>query len=159
MSFYTTSILNNPLAHTTKVVNSLDFLEPITRELVQQIITEAEANGVHLMVFETYRSKERQQLLFERGVTKLKNVGVHHYGLTCDIVRSVNGELSWKGDFSLLGHLAHAKKLIWGGDWGNPNIKHSFIDVYHVQRCSIQKQAALFSGQWYPDDNYDPYKG
>ncbi len=158
MSFYTTTILQSPLAHSTQAVHDLNLLEPIMRQIVQSIIDDAHAHGVELMVFETYRSKERQEMLFNQGATQLKNVGVHHYGLACDIVKKVNGQPSWKGDFSLLGQLAHAKKLVWGGDWGNPLIKHSFIDVYHVQRCSIKKQAALFNGQWYPDDNYDPYK-
>jgi hypothetical protein len=33
------------------------------------------------MIFETYRSQERQQVLFEQGATQLRTVGVHHHGL------------------------------------------------------------------------------
>jgi len=84
---------------------------------------------------------------------------VHHYGLACDIVKSINGQPSWKGDFSILGQMAHAHGLIWGGDWGTPSVHHSFIDSDHVQRCSIAKQGSLFLEKWYPDDNYDPYQG
>ncbi len=80
-----------------------------------------------------------------------------HYGLACDIVREVAGEPSWKGDFAFLGELAHASGLIWGGDWGNPKIKHSFVDAVHVQRCTVVRQPALFAGTWYPDDAYNPY--
>src|SRR5207244_9857735 len=67
-------------------------------------------------------------------------LGVHHYGLACDIVKDINGQPSWKGDFSILGQMAHAHRLIWGGDWGTPTVHHSFIDSDHVQRCSIAKQ-------------------
>lgn len=95
--------------------------------------------------------------LFNQGATKLKTVGVHHYGLACDLVKSVGGKPSWKGDFSLLGELAHAYGLIWGGDWGTPNVHHTFIDEVHVQRCSIKRQGALFRGEWYPDAAYNPY--
>ena len=28
----------------------------------------------------------------------------------------------------------------------------------HVQHCSVSRQAELFSGSFYPDDKYDPYK-
>jgi len=157
MSFYSNIILQDARATSSQVINALDLLEPTTRALVTEIIEEAKVHGIDLMVFETYRSKERQQMLFDQRATELKNVGVHHYGLACDIVKNVNGTPSWKGDFSILGQLAYAKKLIWGGDWGNPNIKHSFVDIYHVQRCSIRRQAALFSGLWYPDENYNPY--
>ena len=110
------------------------------------------------MVFETYRSQARQTQLFNQRASKLRTVGVHHFGLACDIVKVVDGEPSWKGSFSIVGELAHEHGLIWGGDWGSPQIRHSFIDAVHVQRCSIGKQAALFRGEWYPGEDYDPYR-
>ncbi len=102
------------------------------------------------MSFETYRSQERQAKLFVDGTTKLKNVGVHHYGLACDIVRSVDGKPSWDGDFSIIGRLAKKHGLVWGGDW------KTFPDAYHVQRCRMADQKALFAGTWYPSETYDP---
>jgi len=109
------------------------------------------------MIYETYRSQNRQQELFNNGATKLRTVGVHHYGLACDIVRVAAGEPCWKGDFSFLGQLAHSSGLIWGGDWGAPEIKHSFVDSVHVQRCTVTRQGDLFTGVWYPNDAYNPY--
>jgi hypothetical protein len=44
--------------------------------------------------------------------TKLKTVGVHHYGLACDLVKDIAGEPSWKGDFAFLGRLAKKHRLI-----------------------------------------------
>ena len=156
-NFYADVIVKSAKFTSKNPVNDLEMLEPVTRNLVQCIIADAAANGLQMMVFETYRSKERQELLNAQGATKLKKVGVHHYGLACDIVKSINGKPSWKGDFSLLGHLAHHRKLIWGGDWGTPGSAHSFLDNDHVQRCTMGRQADLFNGIWYPDDNYDPY--
>jgi hypothetical protein len=156
-NFFTDVIHADQRLHSTAPVSDIMLLEPKTRELVQAIIADADAHGLKLMVYETYRSQERQQHLFDQGATKLRTVGVHYYGLACDIVKSINGEPSWKGDFSLLGQLAHAHGLIWGGDWGTPLIHHTFLDLVHVQRCSIPKQASLFGGLWYPDDNYNPY--
>jgi len=63
----------------------------------------------------------------------------------------------WQGDFSFLGQLAAKYQLIWGGDWGDPSRKPDFLDVYHIQRVSVMRQEALFTGSWYPDDNYNPY--
>jgi hypothetical protein len=133
------------------------LLEPVTRQLVQRIVSTALNMGIPLMVYETYRSQQRQQQLFDNGATKLRAVGVHHYGLACDIVRSVGGEPSWKGDFSFLGQLAQSCALIWGGDWGAPHIKHNFIDSVHVQRCTVARQGDLFAGLWYPEESYNPY--
>lgn len=139
-------------------VDDAALLEPRTRQAVQAIIADAKKLGIDLMIFETYRSKERQKLLFDKGVTRLENVGVHHYGLACDLVKNINGQPYWKGDFSFLRALACSHGLISGIDWGEPGIQHSFVDSDHVQRVTKGRQASLFGGTWYPDDTYNPYQ-
>jgi Domain of unknown function (DUF1906)/D-alanyl-D-alanine carboxypeptidase len=156
-NFYTDVIMTDPRFNSTKRIADPELLEPTTKDLVQAIIADAAANGLKLMIFETYRSQARQLALFNQGATKLKQVGVHHFGLACDIVKDINGQPSWKGDFSMLGALAKHHKLIWGGDWGTPGSVHTFVDTDHVQRVTIGRQASLFGGDWYPDTNYDPY--
>jgi hypothetical protein len=118
--------------------------------LVLAIIADAAAAGIKLMAFETFRSQVRQTKLFQQKATKLKKVGVHHYGLACDLVKDVAGQPSWKGDFKFLGKLAKKHKMIWGGDWGKPDVKHRFVDSVHVQRCTVARQRTLFAGTWYP---------
>jgi D-alanyl-D-alanine carboxypeptidase len=132
------------------------LLEPITRQLVEHLVFTSRQMGIEVMIYETYRSQARQQELFNSGASKLRTVGVHHYGLACDIVRVVGGEPCWKGDFTFLGQLAQSCGLIWGGDWGAPHLKHSFIDSVHVQRCTVARQGDLFAGTWYPDEAYNP---
>jgi len=158
-NFYEDVIKNDPRFNSTKAIADMDLLEPSTREGVEGIIADAAARGIKLMVFETYRSQDRQQQLFNKGASKLKTVGVHHYGLACDIVKNVNGNPSWDGDFSFLGDLAKEHGLIWGGDWGDPSVKHSFVDPDHVQRCTVKDQTPLFNGEWYPEEGYDPNAG
>ncbi len=149
-NFFNDTIANHPLFRSAKRVDDTGLLEPDLRRKVFKIVGEAHDHGLELMVYETYRSQERQRELFRRGVTQLKQVGVHHYGLACDLVRVVEGEPSWDGDFTLLGHLARAHGLVWGGDW--PRLR----DMPHVQRCAVKDQAKLFAGTWYPTDGYDP---
>jgi D-alanyl-D-alanine carboxypeptidase len=156
-TFYTSVISQDPRFDSVARVADASLLEPTMRQLVEGIISAAHQMGIEIMIYETYRSQNRQQELFNQGATKLRTVGVHHYGLACDIVRVVSGEPSWKGDFSFMGHLAQSCGLIWGGDWGAPNIKHSFIDSVHVQRCTVARQGDLFAGRWYPDETYNPY--
>jgi len=157
-NFFTDVISKSNVFESTRRISDLALLEDVTRQRVEAIIADAQALGFELQVFETYRSQARQQQLFNQGATHLRKVGIHHYGLACDIVKVVNGEPSWKRDFSFLGQLAHAHGLIWGGNWGAPNLPHRFVDEVHVQRCSIRRQAALFRGEWYPDTNYNPYQ-
>src|SRR6266849_9159574 len=156
-NFYTDVISADPRFDSVTRVNDINLLEPITRQAVAAVIADASAMGIDLMVFETYRSQARQQEPFHQGASKLRVVGVHHYGLACDLVKAVAGEPSWKGDFSFLGKLAHDHRLIWGGDWGDPSVPHTFVDAVHVQRCAVSMQPALFRGSFYPDAQYDPY--
>jgi len=156
-NFFTDVISQDPRFNSAVRLADPLLLEPMTRKLVQQLVDAAQQMGIAVMIFETYRSQTRQLELFNNGATKLPTVGVHQYGLACDIVRVAGGEPSWKGDFSFLGLLAHSSGLIWGGDWGAPNIPHSFVDSVHVQRCTVARQAALFAGTFYPDDTYNPY--
>lgn len=157
-NFYTDVISHDARFDSVRRIDDASLLEPTTRQLVERAITAARQMGIEVMIYETYRSQARQQELFNQGATKLRTVGVHHYGLACDIVRVVGGEPSWKGDFSFLGLLARSSGLIWGGDWGAPGIKHSFVDSVHVQRCTVARQGDLFAGNWYPDDTYNSYQ-
>lgn len=158
MSFYADVIQKDPRFRSTKPVSDMALLEPITRAAVQGIIADAKAMGHDMMVFETYRSQELQRIYFDRGVTRLQNVGVHHYGLAADIVKVVNGEPSWDGSFDFLQELAEKHNLIWGGNWGTPDAPHSFRDPVHVQRITVDDQGRLFRGEWYPDQDYSPYE-
>ncbi len=156
-SFFTNVISQDTRFSSTARISDCSLLEPVTRQLAERLLASAQQMGINLMIFETYRSQERQLALFDGGATKLRAVGVHHYGLACDIVRVVGGEPCWKGDFAFMGQLAQSCGLIWGGDWGAPHIKHNFIDSVHVQRCTVARQGDLFSGVWYPDAAYNPY--
>src|SRR5215831_13454236 len=156
-NFFTDVIKKDPRFHSTNRISDIALLEPVTRAAVQAVIADAAARGIKLMIFETFRSQERQMTLFEQGATQLRTVGVHNYGLACDLVKDINGEPSWKGDFSFLGVIAPHHRLVWGGDWGRPDLPHSFRDNDHVQRCSVAMQSQLFSGVWYPDADYDPF--
>jgi|GEM_PF-344475 len=156
-NFFTNVISRDPRFHSTERIDDPMLLEPNTREKVMKIISDARHLGIELMIYETYRSAQRQKELFEQGASKIRFVGVHHYGLACDLVKRINGEPNFKGDFEFLGQLARKNRMIWGGDWGHPGLKPSFYDGDHVQRIAVHRQTSLFDGSWYPDDNYDPW--
>lgn len=158
MNFYINTIKKDQRFHSTKPISDIMLLEPITREAVQNILRDAKRMGHNMMVFETYRSQELQSIYYKKGVTQLSKVGVHHFGLAADIVKVINGQPSWDGSFEFLQELANNYNLIWGGDWGEPDIEHSFRDVCHVQRVTLYDQKALFAGTWYPDEQYNPYE-
>lgn len=156
MNFYQSIIKHDYRYNTPHRVSDVALLEPITRIAVQAILSEAKAQGRQVMLFETYRSQRRQEDLYEEGVTQLRHVGVHHYGLAADIVKVVDGEPNWDGSFGWLRDLAVKHGLISGIDWGQPDVHHGFIDECHVQRIAVHDQNKLFSGNWYPDEDYRP---
>ena len=157
-TFYQSVIVDDRDFASVRRVARIELLEPRTRAAVEDILRDSEALGIELMVFETYRSRERQQALFIQGASSLREVGLHHYGLACDLVRNVAGEPSWKGDWRFLGDLARHHSLVWGGDWGRRGVAPQFYDGVHVQRVTVARQAAIFRGEWYPGAQYDPYE-
>lgn len=158
MSWYTDVLSKLPLFDSPTRVSNIDYLEPVTRAAVEAILADAAAQGQPMMVFETYRSQHRQELLFKQGATQLKDVGVHGFGLAADLVKDIGGDPSWKGDFTFLGVLAKKHGLVWGGDWNLPQVKHGFVDSCHVQRINIKDQYNLFEAAWYPPNTYSAYK-
>jgi hypothetical protein len=150
MTFYNDVITKSPLFNSVARVSSLALLEPVTRAAVEQIMADAATSGIPLLLFETYRSQQRQQFLYKQGATTLRTVGCHHFGAAADLVKSNAGQPSWEGSFDFLGRLAARHGLVWGGSW-----KH-FVDAAHVQRISIADQERLFAGVWYPDAGYEP---
>ena len=111
-NFYTDVVSPDARFESVTRVSDPSLLEPTMRQLVEGIVSATEQMGIEVMIYETYRSENRQQALFNNGATKLRTVGVHHYGLACDIVRVVGGEPSWKGDFTFLGQLARSSGLM-----------------------------------------------
>ena len=80
-NFFTDVIQKDQRFHSQNRVADPALLEPVTRAAIQRVIADAATQGIKLMIFETYRSQERQQVLFEQGATQLRTVGVHHHGL------------------------------------------------------------------------------
>ena len=156
MSFYTDVIQQDPRFHSIDLCKDMELLEPITRAAVEAIIVDAASMGITLHVTETYRSPARQQHLYNTHVTQLQQVGCHGYGVAADFCKIVDGKASWDGDWSFLRDLANKHGLLSGFDWGHPEMRHSFRDQDHVQRVNVTDQQKMFSGQWYPDDDYLP---
>ena len=158
MSFYTDVIQKDPRFHSTECIRDLELLEPGMRAAVAKFDAIAKTLGHELVVTETYRSPARQLELYQKKLTELKMVGVHGYGLAVDMMILVNGsKLDPNGDdYNFYATLGRQVGLISGRDWGHEH-PHGWQDSDHLQRIPIFRQTSLFSGEWYPPENYDPY--
>jgi hypothetical protein len=154
-TFYNDVIVKDKRFGSLSAIKDPMLLEPVTRfATITMMDIARQWHGVDLRIGETYRSQARQRALFSAGATTLKNVGVHHYGLACDLWIYIGGIPSWKADYSILGPLAAQTNMIWGGDWAAPNAPHTFRDYDHIQRISLADQTKLFAGTWYPEPGY-----
>lgn len=157
-NFFTEVIQRDPRYKSPNACHDTALLEPRFRAAIEAIVLDAARMGHRMQIGETYRSVQHQQWLFAKGRTKLRNVGVHHFGLACDLLMShPDGSYDPVGEhYAFLVDLAKAHPLPWGPmisgiDWGTPPASaHTFNDWDHLQGVTIPQQPALFAGTWYP---------
>jgi hypothetical protein len=129
-------------------VRTLELLYPPFAFALLRLFATARSEGLRIAIYETYRSQERQLDLFNKGATKLKKNGMHHFGIACDIVFLDGvGNPSWGAghNWTRLGAIGRELGLEWGGTWT------SFIDKPHFQLvpATVAAQAQIVA-EGYP---------
>ena len=54
---------------TSQIITDLDELSPKTKELANEFLEKCEENGLSVRITETYRTQDRQDMLYEQGRT------------------------------------------------------------------------------------------
>jgi peptidoglycan L-alanyl-D-glutamate endopeptidase CwlK len=112
---------------------SLRNLDGVHPDLVRVAKRALEISTVDFMVTEGLRTKQRQQVLYAAGATRMLN-SRHLTGHAIDLAAWVSGGIRW--DWPLYHRLADAMKtaaaelgvsIVWGGDW------RSFKDGPHFE--------------------------
>lgn len=106
------------------------LLYPPLNMKIAGLLKAAAKQGLHVDVFETFRSPERQVKLFNEGRSKIKAGGYHQFGLACDLVfKDAKGNWTWDNPrgYDLLAALATREGLDPGHYW------KSFKDSPHMQ--------------------------
>jgi hypothetical protein len=95
------------------------------------------------VVFETWRSRERQLELFRMKRTPLRTPKRHGKGLAADVVwRDRRGLPRWDGPDAMwqrLGHAARVFDLVWGGDWPSRDRVHIEAGEDLLRRFATEK--------------------
>lgn len=89
--------------------------------------------GQSVTFTETYRSNALQLKYYNQGASKIKENGMHHYGIAADSIFIINGKRSYKGDVVLLRKIYVDNGLTILGMW----------DALHVQLIPVGKQQLL----------------
>ena len=116
-----------------RVNRDLAGLAPALTGIVPDLIDGARKAGLCVGIFETLRSVDRQDFLYETGASKVKGDSLaakHVQGRAIDVVfLDWYGRWSWSNhwDWEMLGGIGEGLGLIWGGRW------ESFPDKAHFQ--------------------------
>lgn len=115
------------------VTRDLEKLSTNFKPLAIEILELIAAHNLPFKVFETLRTKERQEELFKKGTTKTMN-SKHLEGNAIDFVVFIDGKWSWENKhrfyYDFLGALVNSRlsgKVRWGGNF------KSFYDGPHFE--------------------------
>lgn len=120
-----------------KRCDDINQLHPKVKELAEKLIKEAKAQGLNMKIIDTYRSKERQDYLYEQGRTRPGQIvtnakgsdmsSYHNWRLAFDCIQNVPGKEYDDAFLKKLGKIGQSIGLEWGGGWS------SFKDSPHFQ--------------------------
>ncbi|MGL4738147.1 MAG: M15 family metallopeptidase [Cellulosilyticaceae bacterium] len=115
----------------------LNELHPKVKELAEKLIAACEQEGIKIGVSETYRTKERQDYLYEQGRTRPGNIvtyakgsdmrSYHQWRLAFDVYQNVKGREYDSAVLKRIGIIGMKLGLEWGGSWSG------FKDTPHFQ--------------------------
>lgn len=132
-------------------------LHPKLQRMQAELLTEAEAAGLPLVVTEGYRSPERQAKLYAQGRTAPGPVvtrappgfSMHEYGLAFDVAVLKDGKATWPNDLDLwekIGQLGESVGLEWGGRF------KTIVDRPHFQFTGGLRIEDLRAGKRLPNE-------
>lgn len=118
-----------PTYHKRNIEN-LNELAPNTKKAATEWYSWCVANGIDILIYETIRTKEKQEENVRKGVSQTMQ-SYHLVGQALDFVPIVNEKTDWNGYDrpDIQKAITKAKQLgfEWGGDW------KGFVDKPHLQ--------------------------
>jgi peptidoglycan L-alanyl-D-glutamate endopeptidase CwlK len=116
---------------TTNACRDISQLTLNAQKACNMFISECEAQGLKVLITETYRSQERQNYLYAQGRTRKGNIVTwtknsrHTSRRAWDICQNVKGqEYSNTTFFRRCGEIAKNMGITWGGNWSTPDMPH-----------------------------------
>lgn len=108
-----------PILQPSARQSDLALLHPRFRQAVSGLLASLAQAGAPFRVFESYRTPERQQWLYEQGRTRPGSIvtkappwrSMHQYGLAADLVLFIDGQWSWRDSGPLQAHWALLRSL------------------------------------------------
>ncbi|MFA5405656.1 MAG: hypothetical protein WC358_12050 [Ignavibacteria bacterium] len=131
---YNYTIINSDYFDSAIPIRDVDLLLPEFYNMLVFCFNEYQKKYPNQKVYitETYRSNILQQKYFKQGKSKIRNNGMHHFGIAVDVAFFINDKMSYKGDYNFLRRIFNENKLTVL-DW----------ELGHVQFIPVSEQNAL----------------
>lgn len=123
----------------TTAYRGTDKLTPAMKKRVELFMLKVKEAGIAVLITETYRTPERQKILYAQGrtapgkiVTNTLNSN-HVKGEAIDVAFLLGDKAVYSGDWAKLATIGKSVGLLWGGDWKSPDrphfeFNHSFME-------------------------------
>ena len=115
----------------SETVRDIGALTEKAQVACKLFMEECKKRGLNVLITETYRSRERQNYLYEQGRSRPGKVVTwtkksrHTSGRAWDICKNKKGaEYSDSGFFKECGRVARELGITWGGEWKTPDTPH-----------------------------------
>ncbi len=145
---------------------AISSLHPNIQQSAKDFISEANRQGIDLLVTSDYRSVDQQNKLYNKGRDKNGNVtdrsavvtnvpggqSNHNFGLALDVVEVKDGAALWENDnWDKIGNIGKSEGFEWGGDWTSFEDKPHFENT---QGLSTSQLKALYDEGKLDDAGY-----
>lgn len=133
--WYKENIKTSDEFNTKSPCNNIDLLFPEFRSLIETMIKEYfEVHQTEPYILETYRSNDLQKVYYNRGASKIRKDGMHHFGIAVDLVgKDEDGHI----DYDVLDYQ-------WLRTWAQKNdIVVLNWELAHFQYISVSNQQTL----------------
>lgn len=137
-------------------------LHPKLRELAQELVRRCEEEGIQVAIGETYRTRNRQDALFEQGrsrpgkiVTYARGISMssyHQWRMAVDVFINQKGNEYNEKLLRQVGKIGQEIGLEWGGAW------QGFVDMAHFQYTGGLSIEDLKRGMHLIENSISPIK-
>jgi len=144
--FFLKSIMTNPDFLSTGPVHNVNLLLPAFFDKVQKsiLLYKQSYPAQDIFMLETYRSNTLQEIYFNRGASKLKKDGMHHFGIACDCMFVIDGQRTFKGDVELLRRIHEFMGLTILGMWDSLHVQYIPVGEQQALRAAVTGRIATF---------------
>ncbi len=111
----------------------IEDLEPGTQSRCRVLLSQAQAQGIKLVVVQTWRTLEEQAFIWQQGrsrpgpIVSYARPGYswHNFRRAFDVAFRVGTTgVSWRGKWSVVGAIGESLGLGWGGRFKDPDRGH-----------------------------------